>query len=171
MTRTRSPSPGPRKAAIRGVTLIELLTVITIAAILMSAGVTSYQYVTNSNRTTAEVNGLLGDLQFARGEAIKEGTTVTACVSADGATCSALASNWESPFAKTGSSDTFDADNAVSAVTFNREGFASNVANASLFTLHTATADSRWTRCLSITTVGLMATARHGGATPAGNCA
>jgi type IV fimbrial biogenesis protein FimT len=49
-----------------GFTLIELIVVITIVSILMAVGVPSYRYVTNSNRMSAEVNGLLGDLQFAR---------------------------------------------------------------------------------------------------------
>src|SRR5438874_1331083 len=47
----------------------------------------SYRYITNAYRMSAEVNGLLGDLQYARSEAIKEGQTVTTCVSTNGATC------------------------------------------------------------------------------------
>jgi type IV fimbrial biogenesis protein FimT len=180
--------------ASRGVTLVELLTVITIAAILMGIGVPSYRYVTNTNRTAGEVNALLGDLQFARGEAIKEGQTVTACVSTDGATCAgttAWQSGWivfsdvnndqtvdpgdtvfrvQPAFTTVGSSDTFNADNGVSAVTFSREGFATNVAVSSLITLYTSPQDSRWTRCVSISNVGMVATARYGVATPGGNC-
>jgi type IV fimbrial biogenesis protein FimT len=161
----------------------------------MMIGVPSYRYVTNTNRTASEVNGLLGDLQYARGEAIKEGQTVTACISVDGATCSAGSTNWETgwivfsdlnddqtvdpgdtvlrvqkPFASFGSSDTLTAGNAVGAVSFNREGFASNVPNGTLITLYTAPIDSRWTRCRSITTVGLIATATYGNPTPGGNC-
>src|SRR3984893_16700788 len=71
-----------------GFTLTELMVVITIVAILMGIGVPSFKYVTTANRVSSEVNGLLGDLQFARSEAIKEGQTVSACASADGATCS-----------------------------------------------------------------------------------
>ncbi len=175
--------------------MIELLTVITIVAILLTIGTASYRYVTNANRATSEVNGLLGDLQFARAEAIKEGQTVTACVSGDGATCAAGDTNWQDgwivfsdlnndqtvdagdtvlrvqkPFASFGSLDTLTAGNAVSAITFNREGFAGNVANGTLITLYTSPANPASTRCLSITTVGLMATATYGSATPGGNC-
>ena len=60
---------------------------IAIAAIVAMLGVPSFRYVTNSNRIAGEVNGLLGDLQFARAEAIKEGQNVTVCVSANGASC------------------------------------------------------------------------------------
>jgi len=65
-----------------------LLVVITIVAILMGLGVPSFKYVTVSNRMSAEVNGLLGDMQLARAEAIKEGSSVTVCSSTDGANCS-----------------------------------------------------------------------------------
>jgi type IV fimbrial biogenesis protein FimT len=104
---------------------------------------------------SAEVNGLLGDLQFARSEALKEGNGVTACVSADGATCTG-GGDW-SPgwivFSDPNSNATVDAGppaervlkvrsafigripdtfranpNTVTAVTFNREGFATTAA-------------------------------------------
>src|SRR5882757_3251037 len=71
-----------------GFTLVELMVVIMIGSILMAIGVPSYKYVTNSNRLSAEVNGLLGDMQFARSEAIKEGQSVTVCASTDQLTCS-----------------------------------------------------------------------------------
>src|SRR5437868_13985388 len=51
-----------------GFTLTELMAVIAIAAILMAIGVPSYRYVGASYRMSSEVNGLLGDLQFARSE-------------------------------------------------------------------------------------------------------
>ena len=66
-----------------GFSLVELMVVITIVAVLLALGVPSYRYVTNSNRVSSEVNALLGDLQFARSEAIKEGATVTVCPTAN----------------------------------------------------------------------------------------
>ena len=36
---------------------------------------------------SAEINNLVGDLQFARGEALREGNGVTVCISSDGAGC------------------------------------------------------------------------------------
>ena len=161
----------------QGFTLIELLAVITIVAILMALAVPSFRAITNSNRIASEVNGLLGDMQFARAEAIKEGQTVTVCTSADGATCAASA-NWQIGwlvFSDTNASatvgagepilryqkpfpagDTFVASNAVSAVTFNREGFAIGLPNTVTVTLHDSTNNAKWTRCLAITIVGMM---------------
>jgi type IV fimbrial biogenesis protein FimT len=167
------------RANISGVSLLELLVVITIGSLLFSVGIPSYRSVTNSNRIAAEVNGLLGDLQYARAEAITEGQTVSVCASADGATCSnatAWQSGWivfsnpngdttvdpgetvlraQRPFDST---DTFQASNGVGVVTFNREGFATGVANGALISLHDPTNNTNWTRCLSITRIGLMAT-------------
>lgn len=172
----------------RGFTLTELIVVVAIVAILLGIGIPSYRYITNSYRMSGEVNGLLGDLQFARGEAIKEGVTITACVSRDGANCDVGSTTWQegwivfqdlksdqtvdpgdtvlrvqSAFAGT---DTFVADNGVSSVTFNREGFAiaaGGFPNAATFpsatvTLHDQTASPNWTRCLYVTSSGLMAT-------------
>ena len=66
-----------RVARSPGFTLLELLITMSIAAIVLTIAVPSFRYVTNSNRIAGELNGLLGDLQFARSEAIKEGLGVT----------------------------------------------------------------------------------------------
>src|ERR1700735_1178000 len=80
------PPTGCGRRASAGITLLEVLTVITIVSILMAIGVPSYQYVTSSNRISGEVNSLLGDLQYARAEAIKEGQTVSVCSSSNSTT-------------------------------------------------------------------------------------
>jgi type IV fimbrial biogenesis protein FimT len=183
------PGTGCRRKWIAGFTLVELLTVITIVAILMALGVPSYQYVTNANRISGEVNGLLGDMQYARSEAIKEGQTVTVCSStnptAAAPTCAGNAA-WQngwivfSDVNGTGAvdspsdtilrvqrafplGDTFNASNATSFVTFNREGFALNLANPPVtVTLHAAVPISSSTRCLQITIVGQLTTETAG---------
>jgi type IV fimbrial biogenesis protein FimT len=165
-----------------GFTLIEMLTVVGVVAILLGIAVPSYRYITNSYRMSGEVNGLLGDLQFARAEAIKEGQPITTCVSKDGATCDAGSTTWQEGWIvfqdlnndqtvdpgdtvlrvqRTFSGfDTFTAANGVSSVTFNREGFATAAAGfaGTTVTLHDATASKQWTRCLFISPIGLMAT-------------
>lgn len=166
-----------------GVTLVEMLTVMVIVGILIAMGVPSFRSVTNSNRIAAEVNGLLGDLQFARAEAIKEGQTVTACVSADGAQCS-NSTDWktgwivfsdqnnsatvdagdailrvQAPFSGT---DTFQATNNVKTITFNREGLAIGIAGGTVIKLHDSTNTSVFTRCLSVTMIGQMESQKYG---------
>lgn len=172
-----------------GFTLLEAVVVMAIVAILMAVAVPSYRYVTNGNRIASEVNGLLGDMQFARAEALSEGQTVTVCVSTNGTSCAgAGVSTWQNgwivfsdvnnnhvvnagagdviyrvqaPFSST---DTFVANPATGYVTFNREGFTtSNVAvNGLLITLHAITANSASTRCLNITYAGLMTVQTYG---------
>jgi len=177
---SRSSRSGPiERASHRAFTLLELLIAMTVASILLTIAVPSFRYVTNSNRVAAEVNGLLGDLQFARAEAIKEGRTVTVCTSNDGATC-ANVTTWQSGWivfsdptdvgvvdpgetilrqqAAFSSTDTFNASQGVSVITFNREGYAIGIPNGSLLELHDATNTSAWTRCLVVNMSGEMAT-------------
>jgi type IV fimbrial biogenesis protein FimT len=158
-----------QRYAMRGLTLFEMIIVMSIVAILTMIAIPSYQYVTTSNRMASEINGLLGDLQFARSEAIKEGATVSACVSTNGTTCAtsnAWNSGWiilssnsttplraQNPFTGT---DTLTANNAISTIQFNREGFAAGLPNGALITLHAATPSAATTRCLTITLIGLM---------------
>jgi type IV fimbrial biogenesis protein FimT len=184
---TRPPATPSHRKASAGFTLIEILTVITIVAILFALGVPSYQYVTNSNRISGEVNGLLGDMQYARSEAIKEGQTVTVCSSANSTTaaptCSGTAA-WQSGwivFADANGNatvdagetilrvqrafpvgDTFNATPATNSVTFNREGFAMNLPPAVTIALHAVVPNASSTRCLRITIVGQLTTQSAG---------
>jgi len=165
-----------------GFTLIELLVVITIISILMGIGVPSYKYVTNSNRLSAEVNGLLGDMQLARAEAIKEGVSVTVCASANQVACSG-SSDWSSGwivYADPGNAGVVEpgeilrtqkalhlGDKLVDptgnfpSATFNRAGFLSFAgipADGVTLTLHDAQANANLTRCLWIASQGMMTT-------------
>ncbi len=166
-----------RSALAAGFTLIELLTAITVAGVIMAIAMPSFRYITNSNRIASEINGLLGDLQFARAEAIKEGETVSVCVSTDGATCTggpAWQSGWivfqkagnvlrvQTPFTST---DSFGASNNVSQIQFNREGYAIGWANGTLLTLHDISGTTAWTRCLAVNFSGQTTTLLYDGAT------
>lgn len=137
-----------------GLTLLELLIAISIGVVLLTIGIPSYRYVTNSNRATTEVNALLGDMQYARSEAIKEGQPVTVCPltgTAPNYNCAANTNTWQGgwivfsdvngnanvdtatdvilhvqqPFSV--ATDSFVSDNNVYAVTYNREGFATGL--------------------------------------------
>jgi type IV fimbrial biogenesis protein FimT len=180
-----------------GFTLIELLVVIIIASTLMAIAVPSYRYVTYSNRVSGEVNALLGDMLFARSEAVKEGWAVTVCPSTNQTQCSGL-TTWQNgwivfqdvnnnqtvaattnilrvkPAFTGGTPDTFVSNDALTFVSFNREGFATSFPTAAAGTgfatikLHTTPLVSQWTRCLQIFTSGLMGTEKT--TDPQGNC-
>ena len=59
-----------------GFTLIELLITLTIAAILLSIGVPSFQYVIQSNRVSTQTNELVTALSVARTEAVRRNLSV-----------------------------------------------------------------------------------------------
>jgi type IV fimbrial biogenesis protein FimT len=165
-----------------GFSLVELMVVIMIVATLMALGVPSYRYVTNSNRISAEVNSLLGDLQFARSEAIKEGGTVTVCPAADTTlTACGNSSRWDQgwivtspnvipavmrvqqPFATT--KDTFVSLGGQTAISFDRNGFASAqpvLANGSVTIRLTTIPDvHQWTRCVEVIVGGAITTEKY----------
>jgi len=171
----------------RGVTLAELVIVMMIVAIITAIGVPMYRHVTTDNRMSAEVNALLGDLEYARSEAVREGRTITVCVAASTTApyaCAATGTDtWQNgwitfvdiddnqtiqgsqyvlrvhaPFA---SSDTFESDYGVNFVSFNRYGFAyTGEANVTL-TLKNSTDNAVFTRCLLLSQSGMMTTALH----------
>ena len=179
-----------------GFNLVELLVVISIASILMGLGVSSYRYVTNSSRVSAEINSLLGDMQVARSEAIKRGQIVSICPSTDGATCAGGGATWNggwivfTDWSGNGAVDAGAPDNdqilriqppwtSTDAVTtnnagtgfvsFNRNGLALNMpATDFVLTLNTSPVNATWQRCLDITTTGGMQTEHKGDAS--GNC-
>jgi type IV fimbrial biogenesis protein FimT len=135
-----------------GVSMIELLIVLTIAGILLGIAATSYKSLTTGYRISGEINGLLGDMQYARSEAIKQGQNVVICVAnSAGNDCAANDTRWQDGWiifvdpnntkstsgnatlvlraqraftgAGTGSMDTLD-DGVTSSVSFDREGLA-----------------------------------------------
>ncbi len=67
----------------KGFTLIELIITIAVFIVVASAAGPAIQRVMQDNRLVADVNGLLGDLNFTRSEAIKRGAVVTICQSSD----------------------------------------------------------------------------------------
>ena len=163
-----------------GLTLVELLVVITIVAMLLGFGVPSYRYITNSSRISAEVNGLLGDLQFARSEALKEGGTVTVCPPDTTGKVCGNSSTWDQgwivtslnigvlrvqkPFAT--SKDSFVGTLGQTSISFDRNGFASAlpvqaVNHGIVIKLTTTPNNTNWQRCVETLVGGAIATERY----------
>jgi type IV fimbrial biogenesis protein FimT len=181
----------PTQQRDSGYTMMELVMTMAIAAILASIAIPGFKYVTNSNRIASEVNGLLGDIQFARSEAVKEGQTVTICSSSSGTGCTST--NWDGgwivfldtnnnkavntgePIIRMqpalGGTDTFVATpGTFHALTFNRMGYAPTGSAATInITLHDSTSNTNWTRCVAINPIGSAVTEKHGIGTPACN--
>jgi type IV fimbrial biogenesis protein FimT len=167
-----------------GFTMIELVMVITIVGILAAIGTPTFKYVTASNRIANEVNGLLGDMQFARSQAVKEGQSVTVCTSTDGTSCAGT-NTWQGGWivfldsngdqtrqssevvlryqpAFTGS-DTFVATTSgFSSATFNRMGYFPTGSTVIRVQLHDSTGNTAWTRCLAVNPIGSVLTEKYG---------
>ncbi|TCT22891.1 type IV fimbrial biogenesis protein FimT [Thiobaca trueperi] len=78
-----------------GVTLVELVITLSIAAILMTIAVPSFQDLMRTNRTATQVNEFLTALNLARSEAVKRGASVSVCSSTNSTACrTANTTNW-----------------------------------------------------------------------------
>lgn len=75
---TRTLETGLRRG-MRGMTVIELMIVITIIGILATWAIPSYRNMMLNNRRAVSVNELVGTLMSARGEVAKRGQAVVVC--------------------------------------------------------------------------------------------
>ncbi|MBW8760223.1 MAG: GspH/FimT family pseudopilin [Burkholderiales bacterium] len=187
MNRPSRPSrrtvPLPRRAD--GFSLIELMFTITLAGILAAVAVPSMSKMFKTNRVQTEASSFVGDLMLARTEAVKRGQNVSVCVSTDGVNClttntwnqgwivfpdstaACSAATTAAPAVKVrkafSTTDTLVASVSKSCVTFNREGFTSNLGTASVtFTLHTADSLGSATRCVAVDLGGRITTQTAG---------
>jgi type IV fimbrial biogenesis protein FimT len=176
--------PPPRRTG--GFSLIELMFTITLAGILAAVAVPSMSKMFKTNRVQTEASSFVGDLMLARTEAVKRGQNVSVCVSTDGVNClttntwnqgwivfpdngttTCSAATTAAPAVKVrkafSTTDTLVASVSTACVTFNREGFTSNLGTASVtFTLHTADSLASATRCVAVDLGGRITTQTAG---------
>lgn len=79
----------------RGFTLLELLIAMAVAAILLAIATPSYRSVVQRNSIAANVNDLVGDVNYARSEAVTRGQDVYICSSTNQLDCNG-GENWSS---------------------------------------------------------------------------
>jgi len=109
--RPTRPPPSPQA----GFTLIELMTVIVIAAVLAAAALPSFFDAIERNRIVSQNNELLATFSFARSEAIKRNGTVGVCA-LNAALTGCATDNWNRGWlvwADTDRSATFNAGDEV----------------------------------------------------------
>lgn len=71
-----------------GVTLVELMTTLTAAALALTLGVPSFRGLQANMQRTQFRYALTASFALARSEAVRRGVPITVCPSSDGATCS-----------------------------------------------------------------------------------
>jgi len=75
------------KRAQSAFSLIELMTAITVLAVLLAMTVPRFREFTRNNRVTAAHNDLVTAFTLARSEALKRATPVSVCASSNGTSC------------------------------------------------------------------------------------
>jgi len=70
-----------------GLTLIDLMTTLAVAMVLVTVGVPGLSALVAGNRMAAGTNDLVTHLQYARSESVKRQLPVSVCSSVDGQIC------------------------------------------------------------------------------------
>jgi type IV fimbrial biogenesis protein FimT len=71
----------PFRAPMRGFTLLELMTAVTVMAILLGIGVPAFNQMVRDGQLASESNNLFAAMTLARSEAVKRSVRVSVCAS------------------------------------------------------------------------------------------
>lgn len=85
--------PPTRRAS--GITLLELITTLAVAAVALAIVVPGWTALTQRSQLTSTANQVLAHLRYARSEAVTRGRMVSMCPSDDGSSCSGNAFGWQ----------------------------------------------------------------------------
>ena len=168
-----------------GFSLVELMMVITMSGVLAVVALYSFTNLRTNASVGGEVKDFMGQMEYARAEALREGSTVTVCASTTGTTCTG-GTTWNTGYivfsdingngALDGSdvllrrqnafksTDTLTSSNSISFFTFNRLGFVNNVpANTTvLMTGHASVPAPSSTQCVAVSLVGQLTAYTYG---------
>jgi len=92
-------TPATVPTDVSGFTLLELMTTILVASILLGIAIPSFREMSAGNRLTTQANDVVAGMNLSRSEAIKRNTTVTFCRTATAADTACVTStgdwlNW-----------------------------------------------------------------------------
>jgi type IV fimbrial biogenesis protein FimT len=113
----------------RGFTMIELLVTISIAAIMLTIAIPSFQNFLLNSRLTSHTNDLVLGMAYAKSEAVKRGINVSVCASSNSSTCTGT---WQNGWiVRTAAGDVLDAHTSYSgticanesSIVFRNSGF------------------------------------------------
>jgi len=79
----------------RGFVLLELLFVLLIVAVLLTAGLPAMSWLALDARRTADINALVSSIQLARSESAKRGAAVIVCKTRDHRVCAGSEAHFE----------------------------------------------------------------------------
>lgn len=71
-----------------GLTLVELVTAMAVASVLMAVAVPSFRGLALNTQRSSVMTGIGASILFARSETLKRGITITICPSSNGTDCS-----------------------------------------------------------------------------------
>ncbi len=87
-----------RKPTARGISLVELLTVVAIVGITLSFATPSFRYIIDRNNLSTSANKFISIINLARSESVNRNLHTVICPSMDGIHCHDRYDHWETGY-------------------------------------------------------------------------